>query len=311
MLKKVLLGAVTAAILYSPLGFCAESKSNPAVLIFKNKKGQKTTYYKSDVLRYKQSLPEEIRAAADEAVFSDLRDQMLVDLLFAEAVDVEALENDPEVLSELKIAKLEIMKKVWLQRELNKMIKDEDLVRSYKKIKESLVGKKVYNTAIIIVDSEAEAQSILQKINAGHDFGELAKQHSIETSTKERGGEIGFLPEEHLEKLLDADAAKKIKVLKDGAHSSRVFSKDGKYILVRKLETKDAELPEYKQVVQQLKALEMQKAVATLAKELFKKRRGDVEARDYKGNKETPLKKLMEITTAASVETTPPAAETI
>jgi peptidyl-prolyl cis-trans isomerase C len=292
MMKKVFLGVIVS-LCTVPLLASADAK-NPAVLILKGKDGNKTTYYRSDVLQYKQKLPDEVRAAPDEAIFSDVRDQMLLDHLFADAINVNELENDPEVLSELKLAKLEIMKKVWMTRQLNKMVKDEDLVTSYNKVKESLVGKKVYNTAIIVVDNEAKAQEILQQAQAGKDFAELVRQHSLETSTKERGGEIGFLPEEHRARLIDSDAAKKIKVLKDGVCSNRVFQKEGKHIIIKRLGMKDAELPEYKQVVQQLKALEMQKAVGKLAKNLLDKRSKDIEVRDYNGNLDKPLKKALE-----------------
>jgi len=301
MLRQSILGLLSVFLFVETAVAAAEgSSTNPAVLTYKDKKGNKTTYYRSDVLQYKQSLPEEIRSAPDETVFNDIRDQMLVDLLFADAVDTDQLENDPEMVSELKLAKLDIMKKIWLKRQLNKMISDETLVQSYKKIKESLVGKKVYNTAIIVLDDEAKAQDVLKKAQSGQDFGSLAKEHSLEATTKERGGEIGFLPEEHLERLLDSDAAKKIKILKEGACSGCLFKKDGRHVIVKKLATKDAEVPEYKQVVPQLKALEMQKTVGVLAKDLCAKKKADIEVKDFHGKKDKPLKKLFEEVAAAA-----------
>ena len=294
MMKKFFVGVLLSAFLVSPAFAAKDTKANPAALIFKNKKGETITYYRSDVLQYKQTLPEEIRFAADEAVFSDVRDQMLLDLLFADAIEVEHLENDPEVFSELKAAKVEIMKKVWMKRQLNKMVKDEDLVRSFNKVKESLKGRKVYNTAIIVMDDEDKAQEVLKQIQAGADFGELARKHSIEANTKDRGGEIGFLPEEHLARLIDQDAPKKIKISKDGVCTNRVYKKDGKSILIKRLGIKDAEVPEYKQVEQQLRALEMQKAVGTLAKDLLKKKKDNITVKDYNGAADSPLKKAFE-----------------
>ena len=301
MTKKILLATLSLALLAG--GFEAQAagnKANPAVLTFKAKDGKKTTYYRSDVLKYKQALPEEIRFAPDEAVFSDVRDQLLLDLLFADALETETLENDPEVLSELKAAKIEIMKKVWMKRQLNKMVKDEDLVKSYAKIKDSLKGKKVYNTAIIVLDDDAKAQTVLKEAQSGKDFGDLAKKHSIENATKERGGEIGFLPEEHIARLIDPDASKKIKVLKDGVCSNRVFKKDGKSIIIKRVAMKDAEVPEYKKIEGQLKSLEMQKAVGTLAKDLLKKKEKDIEVKDYQGKADKPLKKALEAAAAAA-----------
>lgn len=295
MLKKLFARALVFALVLTPCSVVfAEAAKNPAVLVFKDKKGNQKTFYRSEVLQYKQRLPEEVRFAPDEKVFSDVRDQLLLDLLFADAVDEDSLANDPEVLAELKGAKIEIMKKVWMKRQINKMIKDEDLVKSYNKIKESLKGKKVYNTAIIIVDDESTAQKVLQDAQAGKDFADLAKRHSIEPATKERGGEIGWLPEEHIAQLIDPDAAKKVKVLKDGVCSNRVFKKDGKSIIVKRLGSKDAEVPEYTKIVPQLKSLEAQKAVGTLAKDLLKKREKDIKVKDFDGKPDKPLKRVLE-----------------
>ena len=155
MTKKILFAVLSVTLLAGPTHASTDKKANPAVLTFKAKDGKKTTYYRSDVLKYKQTLPEEIRFAPDEAVFSDVRDQLLVNLLFADALETKELEK-PEVLSELKTAKMEIMKNVWMKRKVNKLVKDEDLVKSYNKIKESAKGKKVYNTAVIVMDDDAK-----------------------------------------------------------------------------------------------------------------------------------------------------------
>ena len=43
---------------------------------------------------------------------------------------------------------------------------------------------------LIIVESEAHAQEILHSIEHGGDFAELAKSHSLHTSTAPMGGEL-------------------------------------------------------------------------------------------------------------------------
>lgn len=44
----------------------------------------------------------------------------------------------------------------------------------------------------ILVDSKAKAQELSQKIKAGADFAELAKQNSGDPGSKEQGGDLGF-----------------------------------------------------------------------------------------------------------------------
>jgi parvulin-like peptidyl-prolyl isomerase len=46
----------------------------------------------------------------------------------------------------------------------------------------------------ILVDTETEAQSLLNQLTAGADFLALAQAHSQDTSTRETGGDLGFFP---------------------------------------------------------------------------------------------------------------------
>lgn len=46
----------------------------------------------------------------------------------------------------------------------------------------------------ILVQTREEAESILEQLNNGADFAELAKQFSVDETTKENGGDLGFFP---------------------------------------------------------------------------------------------------------------------
>jgi foldase protein PrsA len=50
----------------------------------------------------------------------------------------------------------------------------------------------------IVVASEAESEEILSRINAGEDFGNLAAAHSIDVTSRDAGGDLGWFTRDDL-----------------------------------------------------------------------------------------------------------------
>ncbi|MDM5332969.1 peptidylprolyl isomerase [Ureibacillus composti] len=58
----------------------------------------------------------------------------------------------------------------------------------------------------ILVENEETAQEVIEKLNAGEDFAELAKEYSTDTATQEDGGNLGYFGKGEMEKAFENTA---------------------------------------------------------------------------------------------------------
>jgi foldase protein PrsA len=73
-------------------------------------------------------------------------------------------------------------------------ISDEELQTYFDENKDSLGEAEQVKASHILVEDEAVAKEIKQKLADGTDFAELAKEYSTDEGSKESGGELGFFP---------------------------------------------------------------------------------------------------------------------
>ncbi|MDF2789333.1 MAG: foldase [Neobacillus sp.] len=71
-------------------------------------------------------------------------------------------------------------------------ITDEELQTYFEENKDSFGEAEQVKASHILVEDEATANEIKQKLADGADFAELAKEYSTDEGTKENGGELGF-----------------------------------------------------------------------------------------------------------------------
>jgi len=75
----------------------------------------------------------------------------------------------------------------------DKPITDKELMDFFVKNKSSFDEKEMVMARHILVKTQEEAQDILNRLKKGEDFAKLAKEKSIDTATKEQGGEMGWI----------------------------------------------------------------------------------------------------------------------
>ncbi len=100
----------------------------------------------------------------------------------------------------------------------------------------------------ILVETEEEAEEVLALLRAGEDFAELAKEHSQDPGSADKGGALGFNGRGSFVKEFE-DAAFALPV---GEYSEPVTTEHG-YHIIEVLERKEAKEVEFADVKEQVK----------------------------------------------------------
>jgi foldase protein PrsA len=90
---------------------------------------------------------------------------------------------ETEIVNYLKIVKL-------LESEVD--ITDEEMKTHFEENKDSYNEPEQVEASHILVENEETANKVKEKLEAGEDFAELAKEYSTDTSNAENGGELGY-----------------------------------------------------------------------------------------------------------------------
>lgn len=144
---------------------------------------------RSDALARQQAQ----RGQADTA---DLRGAIREELINREILSQEAtragVAKRPEVAAQIEAVRQEIVVGAFVNDWLRKNpVTDSEIQKEYERVKGSS-GDKEYKARHILVKSEDQAKSIIAELKKGSKFEDLAKQHSDDTGSKPRGGDLDW-----------------------------------------------------------------------------------------------------------------------
>jgi len=164
-----------------------------------------------------------------------LRQRAPVDLGLSASPD----EIDEQIATRLKVSRddPEAFQKAYREELKRSDLSDEEYRRM---IEADVLGIKVqqmYSSSVpatmeqvrirqLLVGTEDEAKSVVERLDAGEDFGDLARELSLDTTTKEKGGERGWVTRDEL----DPAVGQKVFALDVGARSEPIAGPGGQYI---------------------------------------------------------------------------------
>ena len=138
-----------------------------------------------------EEVPEEYKLQLDKSM---VLDQMISEkLLIQEAKDM-GLEEDKDILEQIKKMTEQILAQALIEREiLDKIsVNDEEVLDYYEQNKDSFTEKEQVHLYNILLETEEEAQNVLEQLKAGEDFSEIAIEKSSGPSAAQ-GGDLGYV----------------------------------------------------------------------------------------------------------------------
>lgn len=182
IMKKTLFLLSTALFLSSPTIAQAES-----VLATVN--GEKIT--QEQVQEFFDKSPAASRGLNIEDLQETIVDQLITTTLIDKAIKENKFAEKKDVKEKLEMARTEILRDLWVEAQIDERLTEDYLRAKYKEMTDKLAEEYEIKARHILVDTKEAAEDVIESLDDGADFAELAKEKSIGPSGKE-GGDLGF-----------------------------------------------------------------------------------------------------------------------
>lgn len=168
----------------------------------------------SDLQALHADLPEQIRKIPLERIYRPLLEQVIQMKLLSARARADGLDRSPAVERRLRALADRVLQQAYLDTHIDKAVTEDQLARAYKDFAAKHRGEEEAKARHILVKTKKQAMAVIEALDKGGRFAELAKEKSIGPS-KAGGGDLGWFARGQMVKPF-ADAAF---ALKKGAYT--------------------------------------------------------------------------------------------
>jgi peptidyl-prolyl cis-trans isomerase C len=217
---------------------------------------------RSDVFNFISGLPDNVRQMPIQQLFPLALEQVINNRVINTRAQGANLADDPEVQQLLDQAKGQIVRNVFVDRQVTSAITQKRLVEAYEKLLADIGEVQEIKARHILVEDEQKAKELISKLDSGEDFEALAKAESTGPSA-DRGGDLGYFAKNEMVPEF-ANAAFSLEV---GAHSKNPVQTQFGWHVIKVEEKRTRPEPEFESVKPQLEAQLRQEVLASLLEE--------------------------------------------
>ncbi len=223
------------------------------------------------------------------------RSQALDNLIRAEVVAQNAakdgVDKTPDIAALLELTRLNVLQQAMADRYLKDRKPSEQELRAEYETQVSSLAKQEYHAKHILVATEPFAQKVIERLQKGEKFEDVAKRESMDTS-KDNGGDLGwFTPDKMVPQFASAVLA-----LKPGEYTHKPVQTQYGWHVIELVEVRDLQAPAYDTVHQRLEQVVQAKKVRAHTDELLR---------------QAKIEKKLDAGSAPAAEAAKPAAEPV
>lgn len=163
-----------------------DPRGNPVVAKIKG-----TDITRNEVFGFIQGLPPQARQQPLEKLYPLALEQVINNKIIADRTKGVNLDGDAEVRKQLAQAKDQIVRAVYIENKVKEQITEDRLKGLYDGYVKTFPEIEDVKARHILVKEESKAKELIQQLEGGASFEELAKANSTD-GTAQNGGDLGY-----------------------------------------------------------------------------------------------------------------------
>ena len=190
-----------------------------------------------------------------EEFYAKTLDVFVNSKLVYQAAKEAKIEQTPEFERQLITAKEDLARKLYLEKQVAEKVTDAEIKKLYDEYTSKFESQKEVKAKHILVDSEATAKEVINKLQKGEDFLKLAKEYS-----KDQVADLGYFTAE----MMVPEFSKAAFAMNKGEYSKTPVKTEFGYHVILVDDTRASKPLELKDIEPQLKNMVTQKVVAEI-----------------------------------------------
>ncbi len=187
MYLRIIVSSIFAFLLFSIMFLKATQAQNiPIVANVNNEDISLET-----MIHAMNELPPEIQSQPFMSYYEDLLERVIDIKLFAQEGKKMKLDEEPSVRAAIDFVIEKVLMQAFLSKYVQENIKEENIKASYNNFIADETSREEIKASHILIDTESEAIDVINMLNDGDDFAELAKNKSTGPSGPS-GGDLGW-----------------------------------------------------------------------------------------------------------------------